>query len=81
VKKVAIFYDHLEYVCMYITAIWYILRPLGNLVAIWYIFPRIGILNKENSVRTTAPIYIQKQCIVKEQPPSDLCISIALKCV
>jgi hypothetical protein len=22
---------------MYITAIWYILRPFGNLVAIWYI--------------------------------------------
>jgi hypothetical protein len=43
--KVGIFYDHLEY----ITAIWYILCPVSNLVAIWYISPRFGILNKEKS--------------------------------
>jgi hypothetical protein len=30
-----IFDGHLEY----ITAIWYSLRPFGNLVAVWYIFP------------------------------------------
>jgi hypothetical protein len=26
------------------SAIWYILWPFGNLVAIWYNFPRFGIL-------------------------------------
>jgi hypothetical protein len=30
--------------CMYIRAVWYILWPFGNLVKIWYIFPRFGIL-------------------------------------
>jgi hypothetical protein len=44
-EKVGIFFDHLEY----ITAIWYILWPFGNLVAIWYIFPRSGILSLEKS--------------------------------
>jgi hypothetical protein len=38
-KKIGIFYGHLEY----ISAIWYILWPFGNLVAIWSIFPRFGI--------------------------------------
>jgi hypothetical protein len=33
----------------YITAIWYSLRPFGNLVAVWYISPRFGILDKEKS--------------------------------
>jgi hypothetical protein len=27
-------------------AIWYILWLFGKLVAVWYIFPRFGILNK-----------------------------------
>jgi hypothetical protein len=44
-KKVGIFYGHLE--C--IEAIWYILWPFGNLVAIWCISPRFGILKKEIS--------------------------------
>jgi hypothetical protein len=43
-KKVGIFYCHLEYA----TATWYILWPFGNLVAIWYISSRFGILNPEN---------------------------------
>jgi hypothetical protein len=34
-KKVGIFYDHLEY----ITAIWYILWPFDNLASAWHIFP------------------------------------------
>jgi hypothetical protein len=34
------FFGHLEH----FTAIWYILWPIGNLVVIWYIFPRFGIL-------------------------------------
>jgi hypothetical protein len=28
---------------------WYILWPLCNLVAIWYFFPRFGLLNEEKS--------------------------------
>jgi hypothetical protein len=31
------------------TAVWYILWPFGNLVAIWYISPRFGTLDKEKS--------------------------------
>jgi hypothetical protein len=33
----------------YISAIGYFLMPFGNLVAIWYISPRIGILCREKS--------------------------------
>jgi hypothetical protein len=39
-----IFYSHLEY----FTAIWYILRPFGNVVAIWYIFPLLVYCVKKN---------------------------------
>jgi hypothetical protein len=38
-EKFGIFYGHL----IYITATWYILWLLDNLVAIWYLFPRFGI--------------------------------------
>jgi hypothetical protein len=44
-KKAGIFYDHLEN----ITAVRYRLWPSGNLVAIWYISPRFGILTKAKS--------------------------------
>jgi hypothetical protein len=44
-KKVGILYGHLEY----ITAILVYLRPFGTVVAIWYIFPRFGIFNKQKS--------------------------------
>jgi hypothetical protein len=44
-KKISIFCIFLEY----ISAIWYILWPFGNLLADWYIFPDFGILNKERS--------------------------------
>jgi hypothetical protein len=44
-KKVAYYLAIWEYIC----AIWYILWPFGNLVAIWYIRPCFGILNKEQS--------------------------------
>jgi hypothetical protein len=47
-KKVGILYGPLEY----ISAIWYILWQFGNLVAVWYISPRYGILNKEQSGNT-----------------------------
>jgi hypothetical protein len=33
----------------YFTVIWYILRPFGNVVVIWYSFPRFGILCHEKS--------------------------------
>jgi hypothetical protein len=45
-ESVGTFYSHL----IYITAILYILGPLGNLVIIWYILPRFGILHQEKSV-------------------------------
>jgi hypothetical protein len=38
-------YGHLEY----FRVIWYILWPFGNVVVIWYIFPRFGILCQEKS--------------------------------
>jgi hypothetical protein len=44
-EKVGIFHSRLEY----ITAVWCILWPLGNLWAIWYIFPNFGILCQEKS--------------------------------
>jgi hypothetical protein len=44
-ENVGTFYAHLEN----IAAIWYILRPFGNLVVIWYVFPRFGILYQETS--------------------------------
>jgi hypothetical protein len=44
-ENVGTFFGHLEYV----TAIWYSLCPLGNLVAIWYIFPLFGIVCQEKS--------------------------------
>jgi hypothetical protein len=43
--KAGIFYGHLEY----FTVLWYILWPFGNVVVIWYIFPRFGILRQEKS--------------------------------
>jgi hypothetical protein len=39
------FYFHLEY----ISAILYILGPLGNLMVSWYAFPLFGILYQEKS--------------------------------
>jgi hypothetical protein len=44
-EKVGLFSGRLAY----IIAILYILWPFGNLVAIWYIFPRFGILCHEKS--------------------------------
>jgi hypothetical protein len=44
-RLVCIFYGHLEY----LTAIGYMLRPFGNFLDIWYIFPRFGILCQEKS--------------------------------
>jgi hypothetical protein len=47
-ENAGIFYGHLEY----FTAIWYILWPFGNVVVIWYMFPRFGILCQEKSGNT-----------------------------
>jgi hypothetical protein len=44
-EKVGIFFGHWEY----ITALWYILWQFGNLVPIWYISLRFGILRQEKS--------------------------------
>jgi hypothetical protein len=44
-ENAGIFYGHLEY----FTAIWHILWPFGNVVVIWYIFPRFGIVRQEKS--------------------------------
>jgi hypothetical protein len=44
-EYVVIFSGPLEY----ITAIWYILGPFGNIVVSWHIFPRFGILYREKS--------------------------------
>jgi hypothetical protein len=34
---------------VYSLAIWHILCPFGNLVTIWYIFHRFGLLSQEKS--------------------------------
>jgi hypothetical protein len=44
-ENAGIFYGHLEY----FTPIWYVLWPIGNVVVIWYIFPRFGKLYQEKS--------------------------------
>jgi hypothetical protein len=44
-ENAGLFYGRLEY----FTLIWYISCPLGNVVVIWYIFPRVGILCHEKS--------------------------------
>jgi hypothetical protein len=43
-EKIGAFYDHL-----YILGPFVYLRPFGNLVSIWYIFPYFGILCQEKS--------------------------------
>jgi hypothetical protein len=58
-ENAGIFYGHLEYLQPFgiFKAIWNILQPFGifyghlvcNAVAIWYIFPRFGILCQEKS--------------------------------
>jgi hypothetical protein len=40
------------------TSIWYILWPFGNVLLIWYIFPRFGILRREKSGNPA--IYVRK---------------------
>jgi hypothetical protein len=56
-KKVGIVYGHLEYT----TAIWYSLRPFGNLVAIWFISSRFGILNLKKSGKPTRYHFYNKE--------------------
>jgi hypothetical protein len=45
VENADIFYGHYEY----LTVIWHILWPFGNIMVIWYIFPRFGILCQQKS--------------------------------
>jgi hypothetical protein len=42
-ENAGIVYGHLEYLAV----IWHILWSFGNVVVIWYIFPRFGILCRE----------------------------------
>jgi hypothetical protein len=44
-ENVSSFYGYLEY----IIAMWYVLGPFDNLLIIWYIFPRFGMLFQEQS--------------------------------
>jgi hypothetical protein len=44
-ENAGIFYGQMEY----FTVFWYMLWPLGNVVVIWYIFPRFGLLCQEKS--------------------------------
>jgi hypothetical protein len=44
-ENAGMFNGHLEY----FTVIWYTLWPFGNVVIIWYIFPRFGTLSQERS--------------------------------
>jgi hypothetical protein len=41
---------------------WHILWPFGNLVALWYIFPRLGKLCREKSLATLVPLLINNAC-------------------
>jgi hypothetical protein len=44
------FWRALEWkILVYFMAIWNILQSFGNIVVIWYIFPRFGILCQEKS--------------------------------
>jgi hypothetical protein len=51
------FYGHLEY----FTVIWHILWPFGNVVVIWYIFPRLGILCQEKSGNPGFNVFREKK--------------------
>jgi hypothetical protein len=53
-KKVGIYYIHMS-IWEYITAI----RPFGNLVAIWYLFPFLVFLIKKN-LATLLPLRLEK---------------------
>jgi hypothetical protein len=48
IEKVGKFCGHLEYFTVILCILW----PLGNVVVIWYIFPRFGILCQEKSGNT-----------------------------
>jgi hypothetical protein len=50
-ENAVIFYGHLEY----FTVIWHILWPFGNVVVIWYIFPRFG---KKKNLATLTKIRV-----------------------
>jgi hypothetical protein len=52
-ENTGIFYGHLGY----FTVVWNILWPFHNVVAIWYIFPYLGILCQEKSGNPELPSY------------------------
>jgi hypothetical protein len=59
-ENAGIFYGHLEY----FTVIWYILWPFGNVVVIWYIFPRFGLLCQEKSGNPDCNTVVCDVCFV-----------------
>jgi hypothetical protein len=61
-----IFYVWLFVLHICITAIWYILWPLGNGVVIWYIFRHFGILCEEKSGTTGGYLHIQKPKLLQQ---------------
>jgi hypothetical protein len=63
------FYGHLKY----FTGIWYILWPFGNVVAIWYIFPRFGILCQEKSGNPETDLYVRALI-----SPSNICLTFCI---
>jgi hypothetical protein len=59
-ERVGTFYGDLGY----ITVIWLILGPFGNLTESWYIFPHFGILYHEksgNPACTLAPVFFERE--------------------
>jgi hypothetical protein len=53
-ENVGIFFGHLDY----FTVIWYILWPFGNVMVIWYIFPRFVPRVKKNLPTLITRTYI-----------------------
>jgi hypothetical protein len=53
----------------YVTAIWHILCPFGNLVGIWSIVPHFGIVYQEKSCNPGSMSKRGKFCNASECPP------------
>jgi hypothetical protein len=73
-EKVGIFYVHLEY----ILAIWYILWPLGALVATWNIFPVLVYCVKKN-LATLFDLTTQTETIPLDNTPMASSVNITIQ--
>jgi hypothetical protein len=67
-ENAGISYGHWEY----FTVIWYILWPFGNVVVIWYIFPRFGVLCQEKS---GSPVSEWADCSVENVSTNSFAVS------